>query len=168
MKNKLLILLIVPAIMLLAIVAPLYAAEEIATPNLPSDFWNTATWPKTHTGSCTPNGKEYMAIAHARIMNDKKVEVVVVSIVNGTIFKYEYVKGDSQPEFGYVYLRKQTHWIKLDFMNWEDLQAYPDLLEKTLMEAGVTMAERERACEKMFQEFQKFWSELKQEAGVND
>lgn len=141
-----------------------WAAKEVETPDIPSDFSDAAKWPFTHTESCMPAGKEYRSTAYARITNDKKVESVLATSIDKTIFRYEYAKIGQQPDFGFEFIKTEKGWIRFNLMT-ED--SYGDSFEKYSLEKGVSRADYLNTCKKVMSSgFGKFWDELFKEAGI--
>lgn len=153
---------------ILAVSSPtaLWASTVVDKPDLPSDFWNAAVWPEIHSDTCAPNGQEYRSTGYARIINDKKWEAVLATMINGTIITYEHAKGGTAPDFGYRYFRSGEQWVQFDLMNDDDHRSYRDTYSKKLLEYGISDEEHKYACQKLFQGFEKFWNELDKKAGI--
>lgn len=167
MKKIILPALILLTIAMLALATPARAWEELTTPDLPHNFMDGAKWPKIHTEQCSPSGKRYVSIAHARITGEHKVEYVLITSVNENIFRYRHdMGGEAQPDFGYAYLQDKKNWLKFNNMDLSDNNAYNDLLEKKFLEMGISPAEFRSACGKLMTQFDKFWTDLLQEAGT--
>lgn len=135
-----------------------WSATEVDTPDIPTDFSDTAKWPFTHTESCMPAGKEYRSTAYARITNDKKVESVLTTSIDKTIFRYEYSKIGTQPDFGFEFIKMEKRWMRFDLMTDN---SYGDWFEKYSLEKGISRADYLNTCGKAMRfGFGKFWDEL--------
>ncbi|MDO8600846.1 MAG: hypothetical protein Q7R73_04585 [bacterium] len=142
------------------------AVTIVEKPDLPSDFWNSATWPETHSDVCAPNCQEYQSIAYARILDGNKRESVLATMVSDTIITYEHVRVGAVPDFGYRYIRSNEQWLKFDLMNYDDYLAHQIAFKEKLLEYGIHPEEREVACKELFEGFKKFWDDLDTKAGI--
>lgn len=142
-----------------------WAETEVAALDIPSDFLNAVEWPFTHTESCKPMGKEYHSIAYAKITNDKKVEYVLTTSLDSTIFRYQYAKGGGQPDFVIDFIRTEKRWTRFDLFPGDDTST--ELFDKYMIENGVSREDYLLACAKTLRSgFGKFWDELFKKAGA--
>lgn len=132
------------------------AATEVAAPNIPSDYKDITKWPFPHTESCKPAGKEYRSSIYARITNGKKIEYVLTTSLNGTIFRYEYSWNGAQPYVGTVFIRTEHGWIQFNIT-----ENFAEQFQEYLNKNGVSDKNYKDACHKIIaSSFDKFGSEL--------
>lgn len=150
-------------IVILAFVAvsnlPAWAATEVPTPDIPSDYLDSAMWPFTHTESCMPAGKEYRSTAYARITDDKKVESVLTTSLNGTIFRYRHDKGNGGPDFIIDFIKIGKGWVRIDILS--EYEKAGELFEIYMLENGAPPEEYGAVCAKVLRSgFGKFWDKI--------
>lgn len=138
---------------------PAWAAEEVATPDIPSDYEDAAKWPFPHTESCMPAGKEYRSTAYARITEDKKSESVLTTSLDGTIFRYRHEKGNGGPDFITDFIKAERGWIRIDVLS--EYEKTGELFGKYMSENGVAPEDYGAACAKIMRTgFGKFWDKI--------
>lgn len=145
---------------------PAWAATEVPTPDTPSDYSDITKWPiKPHTEFCMPAGKEYRSIAYVRFTSDKKMETVLTTSLDGTIFRYRHDKGNGGPDFIFDFIKMENGWARVDVLS--EYTTTEILIEKYMLENGVSPEEYGAACAKTLRfGFGKFWDKVFKKIGA--
>lgn len=136
-----------------------WATTEIATLDIPSDFSDATKWPFRHTETCKPAGKWYISTAYARITDDKKIESVLTTSLDGMIFRYRHNQGNGVPDFIIDFIKTEKGWVRIDVLS--EYEKTEELFEKHMLENGVPPEEYGAVCARTLRYgFGRFWDDM--------